>query len=499
MYQNYKNKLFFGIVSGIGTRIIGIFTGLITTPMFFRYLPKDVLGVWMFFLGTEIVVNLTDLGFSPVLQRHIAFELGKGDKSGTSNYRGASYFLSIARWTGLYTSLILFLLLGVGGGLFLLTLGLDSTLLKQSLVGCIIFAFGKALLARFKYFETALNGHGEVGWQNWIFSGSVLFALAGYYIILRFFDGSLIALTTVSVLQSVAIIIGNCLAYTKRIGREYRGTCDVGWKDASPYLRPALDMFVVSLGAFLILNTDQYFIIKFLGPASLPDYAATYRLLVVFYSTSTTLSAMTVPFVARRSASGDHENLKKLVVANTSVGMVIFLSGIIMFAFFGDRIVKLWLGPGHFVGWPIVWVFCMMLTLENHHVIFAQIGLNCKNDPTWGKVSIISGLLNLTLTYIGVRTAGLLGVASATMISQLCTNNWYAVRKTLLAVGMELKEYLHTSVRFWGAFLIVTAGLLGGIKGCGFSDTTTLSLSIGVVISSFAAFILMLVRQYRTA
>jgi O-antigen/teichoic acid export membrane protein len=197
------------------------------------------------------------------------------------------------------------------------------------------------------------------------------------------------------------------------------------------------------------LNTDQYFIVKFLGTAALPDYAAAYRLVQVAFTFASTASVMCMPFVSRKSAAGDKIGIHRLLMVNTTVGMIMQVAAVSILAIFGDYILQLWLGEGHFVGWGVLWVFCIMLTLENHHVIFARFGLSAKTDPTWGKMSIIAGVLNLIFTYIGIRWFGLIGVALGTMLAQILTNNWYAVLKTLRILQVRFLEYVWESGIIW--------------------------------------------------
>jgi O-antigen/teichoic acid export membrane protein len=464
MLQNFKNRIIFGVFSVIGTKIISLTAGLFTMPLFFHYLPRDVLGVWMLFLGADVFINLSDFGLSPVLLRHMAFELGKGDRDGNVNYEGAGYYFSIAKFVGKFSALIIFAILSILGGLFLRSLDLRQEILFQSILALLIFAFSKAILVRYKYTEIMLQGHGEVGWKEWIYSLSVLFALACYFIVLKYLNGNLIEMTIVSCLQSIFIVIGNLIAVETRISHKFRAVLPVAWSDVKPHIKPAFDMFVVSIGTFLILNTDQYFIVKFLGAGALPDYAAAYRMVFTVYLLAVALSMMTVPFISRISAAGDKKNLHRLLLINTSVGMITLLAGMLIIALFGDALMGLWLGKGHFVGWSILWVFCTMLTLEGHHVIFAQVGLNSKTDPSWGKVSIIAGVINLVLTYFGVHMLGLFGVAFATMVTQMMTCNWFAVWKTLKIVGMSIRHYFMKSGIVWLSYTLFTALVLIGIK-----------------------------------
>ena len=98
----FDNKIIFGIFSGWGAQIISIALGIFTLPIFFRYLPKEELGLWMFFLGTSFFVNLSDFGFSPVLGRQLSFALGDGDKNSDINYTGTSYYFRLFSTTNLF-------------------------------------------------------------------------------------------------------------------------------------------------------------------------------------------------------------------------------------------------------------------------------------------------------------------------------------------------------------------------------------------------------------
>jgi len=83
---------------------------------------------------------------------------------------------------------------------------------------------------------------------------------------------------------------------------------------------------------------------------------------------------MCVPFISRRTGAGERPAVHRMLMLNTTVGMLIQVAAVSVLAVFGDYIMQMWLGKGHFAGWGVLWVFCVMLTLENHHVIFARFG-----------------------------------------------------------------------------------------------------------------------------
>lgn len=451
-----NKKLLFGVFSGWGAQVVSLAMGVFTMPLFFHYLPKDELGVWMFFLGTGFFVNLADLGFSPVLGRHLAFELGHGDKKSTTNYAGGSYYYRLAKFVSSLTAPLLFVCLLLVGGMFIWTLHLPEALFEPSLVAWAIFCLSQAVTCHFKYLETTLNGHGEVGWQNMTQTIVQGVTLIGYFVVLHFLMGGIVALSVVVLGRNIANASLVWCLLRKRIDILYMGKVKIALRDIKPHVRPALDMFLVSLGTFFILNTDQYFIVKFLGTDQLPDYAAAYRLVQIVYIFAATASGMCVPYISRKSAAGDHVGIQRMLMLNTTVGMLIQLAAVSVLAVFGDYIIQLWLGPGHFVGWGVMWVFCIMLTLENHHVIFASFGLNAKTDPTWGKMSLISGALNLAFTFVGVKWFGLIGVAVSTMLAQMLTNNWYAVVKTMRIINLGFFHYVRESGIIWFSTGIVS-------------------------------------------
>jgi len=458
----FRSKIMFGVMSGWGAQTVSLALGIFTMPFFFRYLPKEELGVWMFILGTGFFVNLADLGFSPVLGRQLAFELGRGDRESSPNYAGSSYYFSLSKHVSTVTSYILFCGMLLIGGLFIWTLQLPDRLLAPSLEAWAIFCLSQAVTCRSKYLETILNSHGEVGWQNWAQTTVQSLTLAGYFMVLHFWQGGIVALSTVVLGRSILNAFLLWLLVRSRITKLFRAKVRIVWHDVKPHIRPALDFFLISAGSFLVLNTDQYFIVKFLGMSALPDYAAAYRLVHVFYIFASTASAMCVPFISRKSAAGDHSGVHRMLMLNTTVGMMIQIAAVSVLAVFGDYILQLWLGKGHFVGWGVLWVFCIMLTLENHHVIFARFGLNFKTDPTWGKMALISGAINLALTFIGVKWLGLLGVALGTMVAQILTNNWYAVSKTLQITQLRFLNYVHNSGIVW----FVTGLVLLAVMSC---------------------------------
>ena len=221
--EDLKKKLIFGVFSGWGAQVLSLGMGLITLPMFFRYLPREELGVWMFFMGTSVFVNLADFGFSPVLGRHLAFELGKGDREASSNFAGSSYFYSLSRYISRVSAPILFVFMLVLGGLFISTLELPEELRQRSLVAWVVFALSQTVTCHWKFLQTTLNGHGEVGYQNIIEVVAQAASLTSYFVVMHFFNGGIFGLTVVVLGRSMFISALLRLTVSNRIPQNLRG------------------------------------------------------------------------------------------------------------------------------------------------------------------------------------------------------------------------------------------------------------------------------------
>jgi len=341
-------------------------------------------------------------------------------------------------------------------------------------------------------------GYGEVGWKNIVDAATKFFILVLYFVVLQFEFGGIIGLSIVWIVRSLITGLLSYQCIKRYVGSEVFVKQLVNWSDIRKYIRPAFDWFIMGFGAFLVLKTDHFFITSFIGPEALPDYAAAYRLVAIVAIFAGTISTMSMTFTSRLSSAKEKKNVYRMLYNNTSLGMITLFAGLSILALFGDTVIKLWLGDGHFVGWPVLWVFCIMQSLESHHVYFAQTGMSSNRDPVWGKVSMVSGVINLILTYFGVRLYGLVGVALATNISQMLTSNWYAVWKTLKLIDLTFVQYLKKSGFFWIFFGAIIFSIQYFIHSMVVSEYTALSLAFlsSLILYSFFIFLFYCFRKH---
>jgi O-antigen/teichoic acid export membrane protein len=204
---------------------------------------------------------------------------------------------------------------------------------------------------------------------------------------------------------------------------------------------PSLKYAATNFGAVLILGTDNLLIALALGTAAIPGYEAVARLVNTAMLVSLFAVTSSSPFVSNAYAAGDTGGVVRILLRNARLCMALMLTIVACLGVYGEQIVGLWLGPGRFVGYPVLIVFLVILTLEAHHVIHATV-IMATGRVVFHWLALGAGLLSVSLSIALVRHLGLLGVVLGTLLAQVITNNWYVPYYTLRALGLSPVTYL---------------------------------------------------------
>jgi len=147
-----------------------------------------------------------------------------------------------------------------------------------------------------------------------------------------------------------------------------------------------------------------------------------------------------VPFISQAWQARDLERVKSLLIHNIRFGIVVMLGGAAALLACGREVFEIWLGPGNFIGYPILGVFLLTLVLDCQHAITISAGI-ATGDIPYAPWVLGAGLLTLVLTTVLIGPLGLLGVALSTLLAYGVTINWYAVYRPLRRLNFSLREY----------------------------------------------------------
>jgi O-antigen/teichoic acid export membrane protein len=419
----------------VGLSVTTAAVGFIQMPLVLDHLPRETAGIWFLFLSFGVYISFLDLGVSPTLSREIGFVLG--DATAGESERRRRIAALVATCTRIFQVVVV-------GVLFL---GAAAT---GALVGRFplrpdvwaawgLFLVGAAVNILGASPAAALFGLGHVATERSLKSCGLVIGLLLTAVALRLGLG-LPGLSAAWVIQNAVIRLaaGRLL---RRFHPELAAAS--GSFDREIFRRivgPSIKWAAMGLGALLILYTDNPIIAATLGPGRIPPYEAAMRAVSTLMTLSLILSTSSAPFLSRAFAAGDMDACRLLVSRNLRVGVGAMLFLATFLAVFGRPVVDLWLGPGHFVGAPVLCTLLVLLSLECHHVIAAT-AVMAAGRVVFFWPAVIAGALKITLSFLLARRFDLLGVALGTVIAQLLTNNWFAPWMALRVFRIRVARY----------------------------------------------------------
>jgi O-antigen/teichoic acid export membrane protein len=182
--------------------------------------------------------------------------------------------------------------------------------------------------------------------------------------------------------------------------------------------------WLTALGSTLLLYTDQFVITSLEGAKELPAYRAAWVLVHNITVVAVTFGTASGVFVSHLWQAEDLKQVHRVVERNVRFGWFTMLAGASVLLFAGDALFSLWLGPGNFVGYPILIAFLVTETLEAQSYIISC-AARATGDEAFAWSYLLAGALKLGLSIFLAHHYGLLGVALGTVIALLLTNHWY--------------------------------------------------------------------------
>lgn len=464
-----NRRIVFAIAAGWGSKAVSILVNLVQIPLLYRYLDKEIIGVWFLMIGAQMLLGLFDFGFGQTLQRRIAFAKGNcGSCPDTVLTESAKQdirnLLAVARRVYHIISLIVLLVLLIGGPLYFSTLKLSPAAASSLRIAWIIMAIGYSANMWGAFVESTLNGLGDVGWSNIVSSVLWILVLAATWAVLAS-GGGLLALGLIWVLRGISLRIAGWTIVRRR--HPWLSEKEGHWlaDTFETMLHPSFQWWIAIIGTFLLNGISRYFIGSYLGTAVVADYVATYTALVTLQGITGSLVGVTTPLLSQMWKAGDLESMRRYVFRFTRLGLILTVISYAFICIYGKEIFELWLGKGHFVGYQILVTLSVMMLFEVHH---GMLNIPCiaAEKLQFYKYTLLSGFINTGLIVILIQRWELLGIAASVLIANLVTNNWIIPMISLHLLGYTIQRYLYSvilPVLGAGVFAIVVALALGRV------------------------------------
>lgn len=366
--MSISRKIANGILGGIMLTLVSIVVAFLQFRFVVQYLPKDTAGIWFLFITFGGYIIFFDLGVGPTVAREISFIVGSNNEDEQKKRAQIAALVATCVRTFYVLATGVFVIGLIGGLLFLATVA-GTEILSEVRIAWFVFVLGASLNLLGSASFATLYGLGNVVMERIIRAFTLLFGLGLSIGALQLGFG-LLGLACAWALQGVAARVAGWIV----LHRSYPHLRTAGQPSMALLRRiagPSLKWAATALGGILILQTDNVIIAAVIGPAAIPAYEAVARIAITLMTFSMLIVTSSSPFLSQAFASNDLKKFRTLLYRNVriSISTIIILG--CFFCFFADRIIHLWLGPGNFIGFPVVWVFSLMLLLEVHHVTLA--------------------------------------------------------------------------------------------------------------------------------
>lgn len=432
------------------SRAVSILANLFLIPILFRYMGKEELGLWFLLGNSQAFLGLLGMGIAPTLTRHIALAKGKSGADpnvelSLESQQHIADLVATGRIILQWLSVVVFFIAWASGYGLISQLELKEVSPQTVFWAWTLMCGGYAIGVWVSYLNCWLAGIGYVGWDSLITTViSILTIFANITAVLL--GGGLLEISVIFVLSSLIprIAIWGFIVWKQPGLLAYQGKWN--YENAQTLIKPSLYWWLTDLGAFLILRTDAYFIALLRGTEDIPSYQAAYQLVANLYILAISFGKASSVFISQAWQAGNLSAVQRLTLKNAKIGLSIMAAGVAFLSFNGQEVLELWLGSGNFIGYGVIMVFCIMLTLEVQHVILATCS-RATEDEKYVASALTAGVLNIIFTWYLIRPLGLIGVALGTMLAQMLTNNWYAVYRPLTRLKISGKLYFNEVVK----------------------------------------------------
>lgn len=416
------------ITRNIGLSWIGHFlyvaTQVARIPLLYRIFEEHARGTWFLMISIIGFLGMLELGLGGALTRYYARSFGL-----TSSKNGAghlSFEILASNAKTIFSGLGMggFVVCFVAGYGYLRTLDIFHQFTLGILVAWLLLSVGQGIAMTSQQYSALLNARGYVGMGSLIQAASSMCSIV-LLIPALLFRGSLVYVSLVDVLRT-AVVLSILRQYCRRHITEYFPiTWSFNWSVFVLLLRNSLIPSLAMMGAALVSNTDSMYISSLLDIRKVSDYYNSQQLVTQLFNLCTLIMTSALPSLFTTFGGGDialfrslyHRILKYSVIFYAACGSYVL--------FTGKHILELWLGPGHYIGFPVLSCLVLFYFMEMQNSLFQVVQFSRERYPmVW--TYWFSASLRFGITLFLIRHYGLVGVVLGKLVAQLCTTDWFS-------------------------------------------------------------------------
>lgn len=404
--------------TGTVTWLINTAVIIAVTPVFLAQLGADGYGVWLFVLSTVALLGLGDIRVGTAIIPYAIRYLAADDKTSLHELYSAAFFLRAIM------SLLL-ILTAIGMGQWLLELGdLDPNDFEPALHTLWLMASAVAIRWIGSVYESLViscQAEYRLIWAN--LARAILAPLIGAVLVFHFDD-----IRALGWSHLIAIILALSLQF-REYRRQYPSLGAIPsmprWAMFTRIGSLSIWFALDGLAAAAFMNADKVIIQNRLGSEQVASYAITWFLYFTMYQAISRIAGVVTVGVGDVLAKKPDGSGASVLTTLYSVISMVSFSIIPIAASVSPVFVSLWAGKELYAGHATS--VAMSLILLQMAFSYPSIIILTATGRIKSKViiSVIGGVLAISIGYMLAPRLGLLGVAAGNCVAMLVTLTWF--------------------------------------------------------------------------
>jgi O-antigen/teichoic acid export membrane protein len=464
------------VITTYVARFANVAALFVLLPLVARTVGSSAYGTYLLITSVATLLTL-DLGMTSATVRFVARAYAREDREELAAVTGSSatFFVGLA----VVTTAIYLGVMGIGWHSF----NIPAADRHTATVLILVVAFGELLAGiPLNVYRMILSGAGRLDLANGIQCAQVLVRLGGTVAVLAAGKG----IVAVTVVEAVAFVGGGAGAWlaTARLVPEARARLRRTSKRVfKEMMKLSTQLLALSLGAVVILQSDNFILGVALPVAAVAVYAAGFRVYQVARELTNSLTLALLPAATASHESGQLERNRRLYLVGTRYANAALALVAVPLLIYMDPLMRAWVGPHLAEGSTVARILVASLILNNFHMVAIPILTGQGKIRRYAQLHATWAIANLAVSIALVGPLGIEGVALGTALPLIVLEPLYvreALRRLNLHVG-ELADYvIKPSLGLAVALGLPCLAISQLIPGNGFFEIAGVSLLWGV-------------------
>jgi O-antigen/teichoic acid export membrane protein len=449
------------VIWSLVATLLRVGANLFVLPLILRKLPPDQLGLWYVFGSIGSLAALLDLGFEPTVARMASYAWGGASRFVAFGFHqedaerpdlGANLpllrdLIATLKAYYLYVGLGVLFLLALGGGCWVWIVTENLPTPSSLRWAWVVYAAGCSLNFVSGRWPALLTGVGAVRDAQFVSIVSLLvyYALAVAGLLAGM---GLWAMVLSSVgLGFVARSLGQRL-FQKVVA--FPGGLPMAHFDRkifSAIWPNAWRTGFVSIGAFMIVQSNTLVCSAFLGLKATASYGISFQVISILFGLCGTWMAVKTPLINQLRVQGRHQDIVPVFVGRMRLTILSYFAGALCVIFLASPTLRLLGSKTTLLPEDQLAVLALIRFLELHHSLYGALVLSENHNP-FLKQALITGVAIVICSIILTPYLGVWGLLLSTGLIQACYNNWWPVWRALRGLNLNPRLYfVHNFLR----------------------------------------------------